>query len=188
MKDPVIQWIDREKNQIVEFLRDLIKFPSVTGDEGEIQKFIHSKLKKMGLTVDVWEPDLTILKNHPAFVAVSKGYEGRPNVVGVLRGAGGGKSLLLNGHVDVIPAGAPEAWTHNPWSGDVAEGRIYGRGASDMKSGLAAMTMAVESILQSGIRLKGDLILEYTVDEELSGNGTLACVIKGYRADGGNLL
>jgi acetylornithine deacetylase len=185
MKDPVIQWIDREKNQIVEFLRDLIKFPSVTGEEGEIQKFIHSKLKKMGLTVDVWEPDLTILKNHPAFVAVSKGYEGRPNVVGVLRGAGGGKSLLFNGHVDVIPAGAPEAWTHHPWSGDVADGRIYGRGGSDMKSGLAAMTMAVESILQSGIRLKGDLILEYTVDEELSGNGTLACVLKGYQADAG---
>jgi acetylornithine deacetylase len=185
MKGPVIQWIDREKNQIVEFLRNLIQFPSVTGDEGEIQKFIHSKLEKMGLTVEVWEPDLAILKNHPAFVAVSKGYEGRPNVVGVLRGAGGGKSLLLNGHVDVIPAGAPEAWTHHPWSGDVADGRIYGRGGSDMKSGLAAMTMAVESILQSGLRLKGDLILEYTVDEELSGNGTLACVIKGYRADAG---
>lgn len=185
MKENALNWIAREQERIVLFLQELIRIPSVTGEEGKIQKFISHKLGEMGLTVDTWEPDLEALKKHPAFVAVARGYAGRPNVVGTLKGSGGGRSLLFNGHVDVIPAGAPESWQHGPWSGDLADGRVYGRGASDMKAGLAAMTMALQSILAAGIRLKGDVILEYTVDEELSGNGTLACVMSGYRADAG---
>ena len=185
MREKALNWIEQEQQEIVRFLQELIRIPSVTGEEGEIQTFISRKLRDMGLTVDMWEPDLEALKQHPAFVAVSQGYAGRPNVVGTLKGAGGGRSLLFNGHVDVIPAGAPESWQHDPWSGDLADGRVYGRGASDMKAGLAAMTMALQSILAAGIRLKGDVILEYTVDEELSGNGTLACVMQGYRADAG---
>ncbi|MEL7564481.1 MAG: ArgE/DapE family deacylase [Dehalobacterium sp.] len=179
------QWIDQNQTTIISFLQDLIYVPSVTGEEGPIQQLIAGRLKEMGLEVDVFEPSLDTLRKHPAFVEVSRGFEGRPNVVGILKGTGGGKSLLFNGHVDVIPAGAKESWQHGSWSGDIADGRLYGRGASDMKSGLAAMTMAVKAILESGIRLKGDIILEYTVDEELSGNGTLACVMKGYQADGG---
>lgn len=185
MKENALNWIAREEERIVCFLQELIRIPSVTGEEGDIQQFIARRLGEMGLAVDMWEPDLEALKKHPAFVAVSRGYAGRPNVVGTLRGTGGGRSLLFNGHVDVIPAGAPESWQHGPWSGDLADGRIYGRGASDMKAGLAAMTMAVQSILAAGIRLKGDVVLEYTVDEELSGNGTLACVMRGYKADAG---
>lgn len=85
----------------------------------------------------------------------------------------------------MIPEGAPENWEHGPWSGDIAGGRLYGRGASDMKAGVAAMTMAMAAVLGSGIKLKGDVILEYVMDEELTGNGTLACVMRGYRADAG---
>lgn len=181
----VNRWIDKNQETIVGFLQDLIRVPSVTGDEGPIQELIARQLKEMDLEVDVFEPSLEALRQHPAFVEVSRGYEGRPNVVGTLRGEGGGKSLLFNGHVDVIPAGAQESWQHGSWSGDIADGRVYGRGASDMKSGLAAMTMAVKALLESGIRLRGDVILEYTVDEEVSGNGTLACVMKGYKADAG---
>ena len=78
----VLDWIDKNRNAIVGFLQDLIRIPSVTGEEGPIQQFIAGRLKEMGLAVDVFEPDLAALRKHPAFVEVSRGYEGRPNVVG----------------------------------------------------------------------------------------------------------
>ncbi len=179
----VLDEIDANKGEIISYLKKLISVPSVTGDEGKIQEFISRKLSKMGLDVDTWEPDLTKLKRHPGYVPVDIGYEGRPNVVGKLKGKSG-KSLLLNGHVDVIPAD-PKAWRHNPWRGEVVGDKLYGRGASDMKSGLAAMTMALDCVLKAGAEPKGDVTLEYVVDEERSGHGTLACVLKGYRADAG---
>lgn len=171
--------------EIVRLLQRLVSFPSVTGQEGAIQEFIAARLEELGLVVKVWEPDLGRLAQHPAFVPVAQDYVGRPNVIAVLPGAGGGRSLLLNGHVDVIPPGPECAWPHGPWSGELVEGRIYGRGASDMKSGLAAMIMAVAAVVRSDVSLSGDVTLEFTVDEELSGNGTLACVLEGLTADAG---
>lgn len=179
------QWITDHEEQIIQFLKDIIQIPSVTGDEGPIQTFIAARLQELGLEVDVFEPDMEALRRHPAFVEPQQGYQGRPNVVGTLKGRGGGRSLLFNGHVDVIPEGAADNWKHGPWSADIAEGKLYGRGASDMKSGAAAMTMAIQAVRASGVKLKGDVIAEYVVDEELTGNGTLACVIKGYQADAG---
>jgi acetylornithine deacetylase len=181
----VLRHIGRSQDRIIEFLRKLISFPSVTGNELEIQKCIAGKLKRMGLEVDVWEPDHEELKLHPAYVPVEDGYRNRPNVVGTYKGTGEGKSLLFNGHVDVIPPGPLDVWKHGPWTGDAEENRLYGRGASDMKSGLAAMTMALDTLIRSKVKLKGNVILEYTVDEEQTGNGTLACVMKGYQADAG---
>ncbi|MEA5058808.1 MAG: ArgE/DapE family deacylase [Candidatus Pelethousia sp.] len=177
--------VSREKESI-HFLQDILRIPSVTGNEGPIQEFIGAHLTRLGLAVDSFVPALDALRKHPAFVEVDvDSYEGRPNVVAVLKGEGGGRSLLFNGHVDVIPEGSSDNWEHGCWSADIADGKMYGRGAADMKSGVAAMTMAVKLVRDAGIKLKGDVILEYVMDEELSGNGTLACVTKGYRADAG---
>jgi acetylornithine deacetylase len=184
-KERVLALIDRKRDEIIQFLQKLVSYPSVTGDELQIQMFIAQTLKDMELEVDMWEPDHEELKKHPAYVHVERGYENRPNVVGILKGKGSGRSLLFNGHVDVIPAGPAAAWNVSPWAGEILENRLYGRGASDMKSGLAAMTMAIDAIVRSGVKLKGDVFLEYTMDEELSGNGTLACVLRGYQADAG---
>jgi acetylornithine deacetylase len=181
----VIQWIGQRREYITTFLKELISIPSVTGDEVQIQRFIAQKLKSIGLQVDTWEPDHETLKKHPAYLPSERGYRDRPNVVGIYKGIGKGRSLLLNGHVDVIPPGPLEVWEHPPWAGVIKGDRLYGRGASDMKSGLAAMTMALEILIHLNVKLKGDVILEYTMDEEATGNGTLACVIKGYRADAG---
>lgn len=179
------EYIDNNKEKLVGFLQDILRIPSVTGNEGKIQDFMEKQLKEMSFAVDKFEPSLSELKTHPAFVEVNMDYKNRPNVVGTLKGTGGGKSLLFNGHVDVIPEGPAENWKHGCWSGDLEDGKIYGRGASDMKSGVAAMTMALKVIRDLNISLCGDIITEYVMDEELSGNGTLACVMKGYKADAG---
>ncbi len=184
MESKVLGEIEKRNDHIVDFLRTLISFPSVTGEELQIQEFMAHKLKEMGLNVDMWEPDLAELSKHPAYLP-AEDYKARPNVVGICKGTGQGRSLLFNGHVDVIPAGPQDAWKHSPWAGEMEGTRLYGRGASDMKSGLAAMTMAMETLLDLKVRLKGDVILEYTMDEEATGNGTLACVTRGYKADAG---
>lgn len=181
----VLKQIDDRRHEIVTFLRKLISFPSVSGEEAEIQYFMADTLKTMGLRVDSFVPDKEGLKNHPAYVHSEAPYTDRPNVVGIYKGSGGGRSLLFNGHVDVIPPGPLDSWKHNPWSGDISGDHLYGRGASDMKSGLAAMTMAFDTLMKLKIKLKGDVFLEYVMDEEQTGNGTLACVLKGYKADAG---
>ncbi len=107
----VLQAIDGMKDEIVAFLKKLVSIPSVTGEELEIQTFLARRIKEMGLEVDLWEPDLEALKKHPAYLP-SDNYRSRPNLVGIYRGTGGGKSLLFNGHVDVIPAGPEDAWRH----------------------------------------------------------------------------
>jgi len=185
LKEKVLRYIEKNQKETVRSLQKLISIPSVTGNEKEAQEFVTEKWNRMGLSVDVWEPKVEELKGHSGHVPVVGDYRNRPNVVSVLKGEGGGKSLLFNGHVDVIPPGPHEAWEYGPWSGRVENGRVYGCGASDMKSGLVAMTAALDAIIKSEVRLKGDVILESTVDEELSGNGTLACILRGYKADAG---
>ena len=183
--DSVMKWLDENKEEQISFLQQLIRIPSVTGDEGPIQAYLSEYLKKLGLEVDCFVPSLEELKTHPAFVDPHQSYDGRPNLVGTWKGSGGGRSLLFNGHIDVIPEGAADNWKHGPWSADIEDGKMYGRGTSDMKSGAAAMTMAIRAIQASGVRLKGDIVAEYVMDEELTGNGTLACVMRGYKADAG---
>ena len=177
--------VDTRREEIVELLRSLVRIPSVTGDEGEIQSFIADFLREMGLEVNVWESDWEALKKHPEYVAVNRGYDGRPNVVGVLKGTGGGRSLLLNGHTDTVPNGPLDAWEHGPLSADIENGRLYGRGASDMKSGVAAIIMAAKCFMAAGLKPKGDVVLDFVVDEELSGHGTLDTILRGYTADAG---
>lgn len=185
VKEKIINQIDSKKEEIVEFLKKLISFPSITGNELGIQQFVAQKLQEMNLEIDMWEPDHNELKKHPAYVFTDKDYTDRPNVVGIYHGTGNGRSLLFNGHIDVIPVEPISAWNYDPWGGIVEGDRLYGRGTSDMKSGIAAMTMALYFLLKAGIKIKGDIILEYVVDEEQTGNGTLACIMKGYKADAG---
>ncbi len=189
LKDRILRAVTARRDDIVAFAQQLVRIESVTGHEGAVQAFLADALRQMGLEVEQFAPDLDALKGHPAYLPVEGlDFAGRPNVVGTYRGTGGGRSLLFNGHVDTIPLDPVEAWTHGPLSGALADGRLFGRGSSDMKGGLAAMTMAVKLLLDAGIRPRGDILLEYVVDEELTGYGTLACIQRGYRADAGICL
>jgi acetylornithine deacetylase len=180
--------VDRRRGALVAFAADLIRIPSEThppgGDEGPVQRFIEARLRDIGLEVDVFEPwSVPGVLDHPGWWP-GLDYDDRPNVVGVRKGTGGGRSLILNGHSDVVPAGPHNLWSYDPYGAVVADGRIYGRGASDQKGGIAAMITAVEVLSDLGLATRGDVIVESVVNEELGGyNGTLACCVKGYLAD-----
>ena len=179
----MLQWIEAHENDLVALLQRLVSVPSIVGSEGPCQTDVAEIMRGCCDAVDVWEPDPSWLDQHPAYFHRGTTFAGRPNVVGTVRGRGGGRSLILNAHADVVDPGPVEAWTHGPWSGAVAEGKLYGRGAVDDKAGLAAMLLAARCLRALGVAPDGDLIFQSVVDEEWGGGGTLATLQRGYRAD-----
>lgn len=188
MRARIIEMVDKKRNDIVKFTQKLVQIPSVSGSEGEVQKVTAHKLESLGLKMDVFDVDVELLSKHPGFVPLEdyrKSYGGRPNVVGTLKGTGGGRSLILQGHVDTVPVEDKSKWKHDPWGGEIENERLYGRGALDMKGGVVALNMAVECLLEAGISLRGDVIVENVIEEEAGGNGAIACAQRGYKADAG---
>ncbi|WP_210365087.1 peptidase [Bacillus sp. REN3] len=165
-------------------LQKLVQEASTRGKESGAQAVIIEKCRELGLQMDIWEIGDEQLRDHPAFCSDRADFSGNPNVIGILKGSGTGKSMILNGHIDVVPVGNLNDWDHDPFSGHIENGRLYGRGSTDMKGGTAAMLMAIEAIKNSGITLKGDIIFESVIEEESGGAGTLASVLRGYKADG----
>ena len=177
--------IDEREGTMISLLRDLVRAPSLLGAERGAQEIIHARWRQLGLDSRMWEPSVELLSKHPAYAPVGLSYEGRPNVTAVLRSPiGGGRSLVLNGHIDVVSPEPVSAWSYDPWDGTIVGRRMYGRGAADMKGGIAMMALALESLLACGVVLRGDVIVETVIEEECSGNGTLACRLAGYNADG----
>jgi acetylornithine deacetylase len=166
-------------------LRDLVRTPSVVGHEAAAQRVMDSKLRSLGLSVTRLRPVLEEVSRHPAYITVPWSYDDRDNVLGTLVGTGGGRSLILNGHVDVVSPEPADAWTFDPWDATERDGRIYGRGSVDMKGGLAAILGAVRAIRAAGVRVRGDLHVHSVIEEEAGGGGgTLACLLTGHVADG----
>ena len=112
-----------------------------------------------------------------------KSYKDRPDVIGRIKGTGGGRSLILNGHIDTVPIGDASKWKHDPFGAEIEDGKMYGRGSVDMKGGIATMLFAVEALQKLGIKLKGDLMMQSVVNEEHAGGGTLGAVAAGLTAD-----
>lgn len=183
MANKIKQWMEEHTQQGVEFLQELIQAPSTEGHEEEAQKVIMCKMEELGLDIDVWEPDGETLSKHPYFASPRSQFKGSPNVVGVWKGTGQGKSMILNSHIDVVPAGDLHQWDHSPWSGVVEGNRIYGRGSTDMKGGTVSNFLAVQCLKELGIPLKGDVIIQSVIAEESGGLGTLAAIERGPRAD-----
>ena len=177
----VFETIDGMQDEIVEKISEVVRVPSINpkypgvvaeevlGGETNANQVVSDLYRTVGCEVDVWEEEAR-----------------RANAVGVLKGAGGGKSLIFNGHIDTVPTGRPEDWRwSDPFSGNVDGGKIYGRGSCDMKGPVVSQAMAALALQRLGIRLKGDLILESVVGEEVMDHeaGVTATVRRGYRAD-----
>jgi acetylornithine deacetylase len=159
----------------IPFFQKLIQIPSLRGGERLVQMLVAEELKQLGL-------DVKLLQQQPA-ERLSDGSLMGPVTVGVLKGTGGGRSLILNFHVDTAPPGPEELWTRHPFSGTVEDGLIHGRGAVDDKAGCIEVLLVLDLMNECGIRLKGDLIIQSVVEDEYSGKGTELCLKKGYYAD-----
>src|SRR5688572_22824523 len=143
--------------EIVAALRELVRIPSQTGSEGPAQEAVARLMRAHDLDVDIWEPDTATLEEHAESVTLTGDFAGRPNVVGVCRGRGNGRSLILNGHIDTVEIGNPAAWRYAPLGGDLVQGRLYGRGACDMKGGVVSNLFAVRAVQQAGFAPAGDV-------------------------------
>ena len=153
-------------------------------DEAALQALVAARLERRGLSVRVWEPDAAALGPHRYPRPPGHSFAGRPQLAARRSGRGGGRSLLFNGHVDVVGVEPRDAWTTEPLAATARDGRIYGRGACDMKGGVAAMLVATEVLCDLGVPLLGDLLVNTVTDEESTGLGSLACARDGVRADG----
>jgi acetylornithine deacetylase len=192
----IAEAVEANADRIVSTLCQLVGFASVVKSNpkeagpGErlCQEYLEERLEKIGFTTDLWDPDGPALyEKYKGRPGANKGrtFEGRPNLGGTLKGNGGGKSLMLTGHIDVVPPGALTHWATDPFKAEVKDGFVYGRGTVDMKGGVACMLMAIELLKEVGVELAGDVVFTTVVDEEIGGMGSLAMVDRGFRAEAG---
>ena len=175
--------VERRRDELVELARELVRRPSTLGDEEPAQALVEERLLAAGFEVERIQPEADAALADPYAGYPYLPYEGRSSVAARLAGAGSGRSLHLSGHVDVVPVEHPDLWEHEPWSAEVAEGRIWGRGAGDMKGGLAAYLVAAAAVADVCDYRHGDVFFSSVIEEECGGNGMWSVLRAGYRAD-----
>ncbi|MDN3310170.1 ArgE/DapE family deacylase [Microbacterium oryzae] len=190
----ILTAIDEQFDSAVDLLRAMIDEPSVgpwfgepaeVSGEGGIQALLRARLEAMGARIDEWEPSAQDLAHHaggPGYFA-DRDFTGRPNLVGTITPPSvdpEADSLMFLGHCDVVPGGV--GWTKaEPFTSTLVDDRIYGRGACDMKGGMAAALAAIEAVQRAGVELSQPLSFGSVTEEETGGMGTLALIDRGYR-------
>lgn len=170
----VLAAIEEQRDEAISIVQNLVRIPSEnpklsgkpSDGEAKLQDYVATLHEEIGASLDRWDA-----------------LPGRPNLVGTIQGTGGGRSLTINGHIDVVPAGDANDWNFPPYGGELHDGKIYGRGSLDMKGGVGSMLFAALILKRLGIRLKGDVFLETVIDEEAGGEGTRSTIERGYRPD-----
>ena len=187
----VLKRIEAGRKELVELASDLIAFDTTARavddpprEEAALQEYLAERLHAAGAETEVWEPDPNELGGKP-LVPEGLSFEGRPQLIARFPGEGSGRSLLLNGHIDVVSSEPRASWSSDPNRAEVRDGKLFGRGSCDMKGGVAALVFAAEALAGLGIRLDGDLVVCTNTDEESSGAGGMALVAHGVRADAG---
>ena len=165
--------LNQEKDFLINLTQEIVKIPSVNpklannpelNKESEVQDILEKVLTEEGFTIDRWD----VFENRPNVIANKSGKDER--------------SLILCGHVDVVPTGDQSAWSVDPFGGEIKNGKLFGRGSLDMKSGLTAAIAATRAIRLAGIELEGRLSIHSVVDEETGGTGAKEAVKKGHLA------
>jgi len=169
--------------ELVELTQALVRERSLLGEEEGAQRLIEERLRAAGFAVERVPIEPPSSNSDPTWGYPPLAYDGRTCVAARIAGAGAGRSLHLSGHVDVVPVEQPERWMHDPWGAELADERIWGRGAGDMKAGLAAYLIAAEAFLEVCGQPQGDLLFSSVIEEECTGNGMKAVLAAGYDAD-----
>ncbi|MEU3282662.1 ArgE/DapE family deacylase [Streptomyces antibioticus] len=166
-------------------LLELVAIPSVTGSpaESELQHRLAGRLERLGLDVDLWSMDLPALLADPGFPGMEVAREEAWGLVGHTDGGADGPTLILQGHVDVVPPGDLAAWQGDPFVPRVTGDVVHGRGACDMKAGLAAQLAALAAVRAAGVRLRGRVAAHFVVGEEDGGIGAFGTLRRGHRGD-----
>ncbi|MBB4285303.1 ArgE/DapE family deacylase [Roseospira goensis] len=168
----------------VAVLENLVRFPTLRGQEHTAQDYMFDALAARGYALDRWTLDVEAIRHHPGFSPVTVDYGQALNVVGTHRPREAkGRSLILNGHMDVVPTGPADMWASPPFQPRREGDWLYGRGAGDMKAGLSANIFAVDALRRLGYQPAAPVYQQSVVEEECTGNGALACLMRGYRAD-----
>ena len=175
--------VQARREDAVSLLQELVRVPSVTGEEAGVGAVVGRAFSERGLDVDTWEATREETEPYRDHVGEQNSYENRPNIVGTRRGTGDGRSILLNAHTDTVDPGDPAAWKGDPLSGYLEGDLLYGRGSCDMKGGLVTHLVALDALSDLGLGLRGDVTVAATVGEENGGLGALSTVLRGYRAD-----
>ena len=180
----VLAAIDRLEPAYRDLLQSLVRTPSPVGEEGAAQAIVAGHMRDIGLDVDVFDINPSDFSGDARFNSSPHSYAGRPCVVGKRKGSGGGRSLVLNAHIDTVPVDAAETWTFPPYGGVIDGARIYGRGAADDKAGVVECLLVAHALREAGLELAGDLLVASVVEDESTGNGSLAAVQRGHVGDG----
>ncbi|MCB1311727.1 MAG: ArgE/DapE family deacylase [Sedimentitalea sp.] len=168
----------------IAFTRELIRFPSTRGTEHAVQDFVFRALRQRGYAMERFEMDRAALAAHPGAGRFGPAHSEAPIVVGIHRPrTEAGRSLILQAHVDVVPTGPAEMWTHPPFDPVIEGDWLYGRGGADMKAGHAANIFALDALRRIGLAPAATVYVQSVVEEESTGNGALMTHLRGYRAD-----
>ncbi|WP_237217096.1 ArgE/DapE family deacylase [Falsiroseomonas oryziterrae] len=180
----ILDACDALRDDGVRMLERLVRCPSTLGNEASALNEMARIYEGIGLSPQRVPVDVEALKAHPGFSPPLIPYAGRDNVVAVHRPrAATGRSLVLQGHVDVVPEGAEDEWTTPPFEPAIRSGRMYGRGAGDMKAGIICYVTAFRALRAAGLQPAAEVQMQSVIEEECSGNGALACMVAMPKAD-----
>ncbi len=180
----ILEACDQLRAEAEQVLMRLVRCPSTLGNEQSALSEMGRQYEALGLKPFAVPTDVAALEGHPGFSPPLIPYAGRDNIVAVHRPREAtGRSLVLQGHVDVVPEGAEDEWTTPPYEPAIRGGRMYGRGAGDMKAGIVSYLTAFRALKLAGLQPAAEVQMQSVIEEECTGNGALACMVAMPKAD-----